>query len=382
MKGHVTKKGNRWYIVLDLGRDENGKRLQKWFSGYKTKREAERGLAEKLQEVQSGTYMEPAKGTFGEFLTAWLADKQQQTRPSTYRAYRWLVEYRILPQLGGVRLADLRPAHLQAAYRAWVKDDPPLSARSILHAHRLIHSALDRALKWGLVARNVADAVDPPHPERHEITVWTPEDVAAFLEANEDAEPRYFVGFVLAIYTGMRKGEILGLRWEDIDAERGVLHVRNTLVWSRGKPIFQPPKTDRSRRAVALSATVLAALRRHRALQAQDRLLYGQYQDNGLVLACPDGSPLYPRTFDNAWYRALNRTPVPRIRFHDLRHTHASLLLAQGTHPKIVSERLGHSTITLTLDTYSHLLPGLQQRAADEFDALISTGKRENTANK
>ncbi|MCL6598957.1 MAG: site-specific integrase [Alicyclobacillus macrosporangiidus] len=383
MRGSVTKKGSKWYVVIDIGRDANGKRQQKWFSGYRTKREAERGLAEKLQEIQSGVYVEPTKDTLGAFLMSWLADKQQQIRPGTYRSYRWLVEHRILPQLGSVRLADLKPAHLQAAYRAWLESDPPLSPRSVRYAHALIHAALDRALKWGLVARNVADAVDPPRQERHEITVWTPEDVAAFLEANEDAEPRYFVGFVLAIYTGMRKGEILALRWEDIDAERGVLYVRNTLVWSRGEPIFQPPKTDRSRRAVALSDTVLAALRRHRALQAQDRLLYGtEYQDNGLVLARPDGRPLYTRTFDDAWYRALERAPVPKIRFHDLRHTHASLLLAQGTHPKIVSERLGHSTITLTLDTYSHLLPGLQQRAADEFDALIRTGERGNAANR
>lgn len=371
--GYVTKKGNKWYVVLYTGYDANGRRKAKWFSGYRTKREAQAALVEKLHELQSGTYVEPARESFGEYMRQWLADKRQQVRPGTYRSYRWLVERRIIPQLGGVRLTDLRPAHLQAAYRAWLESDPPLSPRSVRFAHTLIHEALDRALKWGMVARNVAEAVEPPRQERHRVTVWTPEHVRAFLAANEDAEPRYYVGFVLAIYTGLRKGEILALRWSDIDWDRATLHVEQTLQWSGGKPVFQPPKTDRSRRVVALSGSVLAALRRHRALQAQDRLLYGaEYQDNGLVLARPDGRPLYTRTFDDAWYRALERAPVPRIRFHDLRHTHASLLLAQGTHPKIVSERLGHSTITLTLDTYSHLLPGLQQRAADEFDALIA----------
>lgn len=378
MKGHVRKRGNKWCFVIDVGRDENGKRKQKWFSGYTTKKEAEKAMAAKLHEIASGGYVAPTNETVETYMRAWLEDKRSQVRPSTYRGYEWLVRVHIVPHLGSVELSDLRPQHLQALYRKLQALEKPLSNRTILHIHLLLHEALDRAVKWGLIARNVADAVDPPRPEVKRSTIWTPDDVRAFFAANEHIEARYYVAFVLAIMTGMRKGEILALRWSDIDWDNAIAHVNRTLTWTKQGPVFQDPKTDRSRRAVALSPETVAALRRHRALQAHERLLYGSdYKGYDLVLARPNGEPLYPRTLDNAWYRALERAAVPRIRFHDLRHTHASLLLAQGVHPKIVSERLGHSTVNITLDTYSHVLPGLQKQVADQFDTLIFRKSRE-----
>jgi len=378
MRGHVRKRGNKWCFVIDVGRDENGKRKQKWFSGYATKKEAEKAMAAKLQEIVSGVYVAENNDTVETYLRNWLEDKRSQVRPSTYRGYEWLVRVHIIPHLGGIELSDLRPQHLQALYRKLQSLDKPLSNRTILHIHLLLHEALDRAVKWGMVARNVADAVDPPRPEVRRSIVWTPEDVWAFLSANEEAEARYYAAFVLAVMTGMRKGEILGLRWSEIDWDSAVVRINQTLTWTKQGPILQEPKTDRSRRSVALSPETIVALRRHHALQAQERLLYGtEYKDHDLVFARPNGEPLHPRTLDNAWYRALKRANVPRIRFHDLRHTHASLLLAQGVHPKIVSERLGHSTINITLDTYSHVLPGLQKQVADRFDEVIFHKTRE-----
>ena len=372
MKGHVRKRGSKWCFVVDVGKDANGKRIRKWVSGFDTKKEAEKAMTAKLQEIHSGLYVEPAKETMESYMTTWLADKASQVRPSTYRGYAWLINRHIIPGLGRIKISDLRPQHLQTFYRNLQKQEKPLSNRSILHTHMILHEALDRALKWGLIARNVADAVDPPRPETKQNRIWTPEDVRRFLEANEKEDPRFFAGFVLGIMVGMRKGEILGLRWSDIDWKQSVAHINQSLTWVNGGPRFLEPKTDRSRRAVALSPETIEVLKKHRSHQAPERLLYGQaYQEYDLVLCRVDGRPVHPRTFDAAWYRALDRADVPRIRFHDLRHTHASLLLAQGVHPKIVSERLGHSTINVTLDIYSHVLPGLQKEVANQFDDVI-----------
>lgn len=371
MRGHVRKRGTKWCFVLDIGRDVNGKRIQKWFSGFKTKRDAERAMTEKMQELNTGTFVEPSHEDFATYIQRWLEDKKSQVRPSTLRSYDWLVRCHVVPNIGHIRVSDLRPQHLQTMYRTLSEGESPLSTRSIQQLHTVIHESLKRAVKWSIVARNVADAVDPPRVERRQSSIWTPEQALQFLEVSKKEE-RYWIGFVLAIMTGMRKGEILGLRWSDIDWDHGFVQIRQTLSWSQGKPAFQEPKTERSRRSVAMSPETMTALRRHKRIQAQERLIFdSEYQDNDLVIARADGRPQNPRTFDDAWYRALELSDLPRIRFHDLRHTHASLLLQQGVHPKIVSERLGHATINITLDTYSHVLPGLQKEVADRFDDVI-----------
>jgi len=376
MRGHVRKRGTKWCFVLDVGRDEAGKRSQKWFSGFRTKKEAEQAMAAKMQEVNTGNFTESSHETFGAYIQRWLDDKQSQVRPSTYRSYEWLVRCHIVPNIGHIRITDLRPQHLQTMYRKLSEGERPLSNRSIQQLHTVVHESLKRAMKWGIVHRNISDAVDPPRIDRKRSDVWTPEQSLQFIEGSK-GEERYWIGFVLAIMTGMRKGEILGLRWSDIDMERGYAQVRQTLGWVAGKPVLQEPKTERSRRSVALSPETILALEQHRNEQVQDRLFFdSEYKDHGLIIARPDGSPQNPRTFDDAWYRALERSELPRIRFHDLRHTHASILLQQGVHPKIVSERLGHATISITLDTYSHVLPGLQKEIADRFDDIIFKPKK------
>lgn len=372
MKGHVRKRGKKWVFVIDIGKDENGKRKQYWSRGFEKQREAEKAMNAMLHELNTGAYVAPSQDSFGEYITAWLEDKRSKIRPNTFRSYEGPVRLYIVPALGKYKLTDLRPHHLRQFYRDLQNRDRPLSSRTIQLCHTLIREALKQAVKDELVPRNIAEAVNPPRLEQQHGNTWTPEQVVRFLEANKDEDRQYYVGFVLAIMTGMRKSEILALRWSDIDFEESVLHVNRMLTWVKGEPIFQEPKSRRSRRAIALGPETVRELERHREFQVRDRNLYGpEYQDHDLVVARPDGRPMYPRTFDDAWYRALKRANVPKIRFHDLRHTHASLLLKQEVHPQIVRERLGHSTITITLDIYSHLLPGMQRKVANQFEDLL-----------
>ncbi|SFU39267.1 site-specific integrase [Alicyclobacillus macrosporangiidus] len=372
MKGHLRKRGSKWCFVLDVGKDENGKRIRKWFSGYATKREAEKAMASKIVEIESGGYVVAPKETVGTYLRRWLDDKRPQVAYNTYRKYEWLVCHHIIPKLGHIGLQKLTPSHLQKFYTDLRSGEAALSARSTLHAHRIIHEALDRAVKWGLVSRNVADAVEPPRADRYQASVWTAEQAAYFIEQTRTTEPRCWAVFVLAITTGMRKTEILGLQWTDVDMERGYISIQRTLDYVKKQPVVKELKTDRSRRYVALPSLATEALGAQRALQAQDRLLLGpDYKVSDWVFTNEIGEPLSPNTVNTAWYRALRSVDVPRIRFHDLRHTHASLLLKQGVNPKVVSERLGHATVQITLDTYSHVLPGLQRDAADRFDELL-----------
>ncbi|WP_029422150.1 tyrosine-type recombinase/integrase [Alicyclobacillus macrosporangiidus] len=380
MNGHVTKKGNKYYVVIELGRDAMGKRQRRWFGGYDTKKAAQAALVEKLHDLQTGQFHEETDMTIAEFLQQWLDHKQSQVRPSTLRSYSWHVRHHIIPYIGHVKISKLTPVMLQKLYtdlqKAPRKDGKPgvVSNRSILHAHLVLHEALDRAVKWGLTPRNVCELVDPPRPRKVDMQVWDIEHVNRFLSVAQ--EDRYYIAFVLAIMTGLRKGEILGLRWSDVDFSSKLITVRQNLSYVHGQFYFLEPKTAHGRRAVAISDPIIEALNIHRIRQEEERLKAGPlYRDHGLVVQTEVGTPVSPRNLDRSWYNLLGKCDVPRIRFHDLRHTHATLLLKQGVHPKIVSERLGHANIGITLDTYSHVLPNLQQSAVDQLSELISVSK-------
>ena len=245
-----------------------------------------------------------------------------------------------------------------------------LSAQTVVHFHRILHKALEQAVKWQLVARNVCDAVDVPRPQRHEMKALTEEETTRLLTAAR--ETRLYVPILLAVATGMRRGEILALRWDALDLEAGTLSVSRSLEQTAGNLNFKAPKTDRSRRTVVLPRFAVVALQCHKGEQAKLRLLLGPgYQDHGLVVARADGSPWRPDVFSTEFGVLIRKTEVPPVRFHDLRHSHASQLFRAGIHPKIVSERLGHSGVGITLDTYSHLLPGMQEEAASKLDSAF-----------
>jgi integrase len=287
------------------------------------------------------------------------------------------IRYTSMPALGSVDLVALRPSHIQSLYsklQASGRSDGHggLSARSVLRYHQILHAALRQGVRWQLLARNPADAVEPPRPTRRELRATTAEQARAVMAA-ADATP-YGVFVRLALLTGARRGELLGLRWGDVDFDGGALHIQQTAQRIAGQGIvFRQPKTRLSRRAIALSRDAVEVLRGHRRRQAEARLLAGPaYRDLDLVFATGLGTPIEPGNLRRSWLAIARSAGVPGLRIHDLRHAHASLMLGQGVHPKVVSERLGHASVNITLDRYSHLLPGLQEAAAAALDTILA----------
>lgn len=376
MTGRVTKKGARWYVVVDLGRTAEGKRKLRWFSGYATKREAAADRDRVLSQMRAGVYQEPSRLTVADYLDQWLRDyAQPQTAPTTYEGYESIVRLHLKPALGALLLGELRPLHIQSYYSDALKQGRAdqggaLSPTTVLQHHRILHRALKQAVRWQLVPANVADAVTPPRKNTPAPTPLTKEQTAALLLAARH-QPRLYLPIVLAAATGLRRGEVLALRWADLDAGGAVMVQRSLEVTQAGLS-FKAPKTERSRRRVALPGFALRALAEHQEQQRQEAAAAGpDYVDQGLIIADALGGPVHPDRFSKQFLYFLRTRGLPVIRFHDLRHTHASQLLEANVHPKVVSERLGHSSIAITLNTYSHVLPSMGQAAADLIGAAL-----------
>jgi len=390
MRGHIIKRYKGSYtIVLNLGIDPTtGKRKQQWVSVKGTKKEAEKRLSELLHQLDTGTFMRPSKTTLAEYLERWLKDYVwPNLAPRTSEGYETIVRQHLIPKLGSMTLTQLKPEHLQKYYSEMLSSgrcdsSGSLSAQTVRHHHTALHKALQTAVEWGLLSRNVADAVRPPRAQRPEMHTWEEDDVTRFLEAAKDTP--YYALFYTALFTGMRRSELLGLKWNDVDLILGEVSVTRSLHHLRdGSFVFRQPKTAKGRRTVALPPSAILVLNEHREKQKLDRAMLGiLLTDDDLVFSTLDGKPLRPNTITRAWTMLAARVGVKVIRLHDARHTHASLMLKQGIHPKIVQERLGHSTIAVTLDTYSHVAPGLQEVAAKRFDEAFSTiyNKPENEA--
>ncbi|WP_019420141.1 site-specific integrase [Paenibacillus sp. OSY-SE] len=369
MRGHIASKWDKYYIVVDIT-DENGKRKKKWFSGpnksgFIRKRDAEKALPEILNSLNKGTYVEPSKETFGTIMEEWLRDKKTEVKHGTWKSYQWLVKTHIVPKLGKNQIIKLRPEHLHEFYHKTLLKKCNLSVGSIKKAHVLILDALNRAVQWGKISQNVATVVKLPQGKKAKFQVWNEHQLRIFLEAA--ADDQYFMAFELAASTGMRKSEILGLAREDVDLNTKIASVRQAYTLSEGGYDFDDTKNDSSVRSIALFPNTVELLKIHFEKQrAEQNVLKQLYNDHGLVIQTAKGTPVNPRNLMRNYYRIIKKIQeenpgLPKIRFHDLRHTHATLLLKAGIHPKIVQERLGHSSINVTLDTYSHVLPNLQE---------------------
>lgn len=380
MKGHIRQRGkDTWAIVIYLG-TEQGKKRQKWYTVHGSKRDAERELRRLLHEMDTGAYAEPSKLTVGEYLERWLNEYAAvRVAPLTLRRYQTVVRDHLIPLLGAIPLAKLTPMQIQRAYRETLESGNkripgPMAPQSVATHHRVFRKALAQAVKWQLLSRNPSDGVEPPRFERREMMALDEAGVLRLLERVR--ESKYFLPILLAVNTGMRRGEILALRWQDVDLDAGNVMVRRTAQQLKGRVEFKEPKTAKSRRLVRLPADVVAALRKHKVKQAEDRLFLGaQYHDNGLVFTQMDGKPVWPSHVSDA-FRYLAHSMGLRMRFHDLRHTHATLLLKAGVNPKVVSERLGHSTVGITLDVYSHVLPDMQDEAVRRFEVNMEAARK------
>jgi integrase len=390
MAGQIIKRGDKtWVVRIFTGRDANGKRsyLNKTIKG--NKKDAETYLSKTLTAMSTGTFVESSPLTVDEYLDRWLQTAAKpRLRAHTFVHYAELLTRYVRPAIGKKRLSDVRPLDIQALYSHMTapkikKGDEPqpgityglgLSARSVCYTHAVLSSALKQAVKWLMLSQNPAASVDLPRANRKEMKAMTPDEAGRFLAAA--SEDRLSALFSLALTTGMRPEEYLALQWKDIDLEKGTATVQRALVWNRkgGGWTFTAPKTARSRRTIPIPASVVRALISHKRRQAEARLKVGaKYRNYDLVFATREGTPIMPRNLLSRHFKpTLRRAKLPdSIRLYDLRHTCATLLLSANEHPKIVSERLGHASITLTLDTYSHVLPSMQQAASEKLERIL-----------
>lgn len=372
MKSGIRKRGKSSYeITISLGKDATtGKYQYHWENVKGTKKDAEKRRNELLHQLNTGAFIKPGKTTVAEYLTRWLTDYvKPNLSPRGYERYESIVRVHLIPGIGHIALTQLKPEHLQRHYTIKLNEGSrPLTVR---YHHTVIHKALQTAIKWGLVNRNAADGVDVPKNGRKEMQVWNDDEVRQFLDTAKDSI--YFALFHTALYTGMRRNELLGLRWSDIDFLFRQLSVHRSLHHLKdGSYVFTAPKSEKSERALALSEAAIDVLKEHLAIQKTIGEAIGKPRTNDDLVFCqPDGSPLRPATITRVWSILVTKASVKPIRLHDARHTHASLMLKAGVHPKIVQERLGHASIQITLDTYSHVMPGIQEAAAEQFDKLV-----------
>lgn len=369
-EGTITRrKDGRWEGRISLGYD-GGKRLRKSVFG-KTRREVQLKLADVLRARDRGLPQTDHRITVGHFIGHWLQEvARPDLRPSTYRSYEAIVRLHIEPRLGRVRLAKLRPELVQELLNEKAREG--LSPRRVQYIQAVLRTALSTAERWGYVERNVARLVKAPRQARTELTPLEPEEVRQLLLAASG--DRLEALYVVTLGLGLRKGEVLGLRWEDINFEAAEIHVRHGLQRVDGRLQLVEPKTKRSRRSLAAPGTVLNALRRHRARQREERLLAGsRWVDLGFVFTTTIGTPLEAGNVTRRFQRLLANAGLRRIRFHDLRHSAATLLLLQGVHPRVVMEQLGHSRIQLTMDTYTHVLPPALRDAAERMDEVLAS---------
>jgi integrase len=375
-EGSIYKRQDgRWVAVVDFGW-QNGKRDRKSLYG-RTRREVQEQLSLAQQQRQQGLLALGPKQTVAQYLEGWLDDTaQHRLRPRTFVRYRQLVRSHALPVLGKVPLQKLTPQQLSHLYGKKLAGG--LSPRSVQFLHAVLHGALKQATLWGLIVRNPADAVKAPRPQRHQMQTLDHEQTQRLM-ATVEGDPLEAL-YVLALMVGMRQGELLGLQWADLDVPSSRIQVRHSLQWHQGGIwSLDEPKTGHSRRGIKLPPTALLALKFHRARQAEQRLAAGPaWDDHDLVFCNSLGRPIERANVVARSFRpALHRAELPIIRFHDLRHTYATLALRDGVPVKVVSETLGHASIILTLDTYSHVLPDMQDDAAARMERLL--GRRTGT---
>lgn len=374
MRGHLYRRGETWTYVIDVSRDGSGRRRQRSKGGYRTRREAETALHAALNALRQGVYLEPTKLTVAEFLRdLWLPAVRGPLRPTTYSSYEVHVRCYLVPAFGDRKLQELTPPMINTLYAELItgwRGRRALGPATVRRVHATLHRALRDAVRWQLVARNVASAANPPRAPRPRMKVWTASELQTFLGATKTDRNRTL--WLFYVLTGVRRGEALALQWSDVDLVAATATIRRSLVPVDHRLVFGEPKTDKGRRRISLDGQLVAALRAHHRDQAKERLLVGcAFDDQDLVFCHPGGSPLRPEQVSR-WFSSLaRRSGVPPVRLHDLRHLHATLALSAGVAPRVLADRLGHSSTAMTTDIYQHVLPDLDRDAAGRVAAIV-----------
>ena len=383
MRGSIInrpKGSDRWSIILEAKDPQTGRRKRRWHAFKGTSRQAETECARLVTELESGAALEPSKTTVGQYLERWLKHIKTQVSPKSYERYAGIVNQNLVTAIGAVRLPKLKPAQISEAYSAALvtgrRDGAGgLSPRTVGHMHRVLKQALGDAVRWGDLSRNPCDAVDPPKVDWKAMRTYDLPQTVELIDAVRDSA--ILVPVVLGVLCGLRRGEICALRWKYVDFAAGQLSVVESLEQTKSGLRFKSLKSGKGR-TVALSATVIDELRAHRLKRVQDLLRLGVgLSDDDLVIGHADGTIVSPIYISQLWARTIKKTRLPRLRFHDLRHAHATHLLANGVHPKVASERLGHSKVGITLDLYSHVIPGMQEDAAALVDQALAAARRD-----
>ena len=379
MKGYVARKGDRWYAVVYEGLDPvTGKERRGWYPAGTTREEAEQ-LATRLAAELNGRNDEVRSLTFGAYLTRqWLPGKRINLAQSTWDGYRRKIDRHVLPAIGHLRMRRLRAHHLEALYDRMLHPTDgrrALAPKTVLEVHLIIRGALEDAVKRGLLGRNVALIAHAPKLKaipKVEPQAWTAQQLQAFLQAT--AGHRLFPAFWLLASTGMRRSELLGLRWDDVDFKKARVSINRGLVAVAYEVRESRGKTPNSRRAIDLDPTTIKVLKAWRDWQRAEQEAAG-VESEDWVFTNTDGKPVHPHSISQTFERIANRAGVPRIRLHDIRHTHGTLLIKAGVPVKVVSERLGHGNPAFTIDTYQHVLPGMQAEAARTYEQLINEAR-------
>jgi len=393
MTGHIRRRSeNSWELKFDLGRNPvTGKRVTKYRAFKGTKKEASAELVRLMNSAHQGDYIDPTKVTVSEFFDRWLRDWAAiNVGAKTLERYKELTSAHVQPHIGATPIQKLQPVHLAELYAKLLREGNRqrgmpaklgLAPRTVGHVHRLIHKALKVAVEWGVIQRNAAAVARPPKLDATEVEILSVEQARTLLEKLKGKSLYPIV--VLGLATGMRRGELLALRWKDVDLDGGKLRVEQSIEQTKiGGLRFKAPKTKHGRRSISLAASVVAELRLHRTQQQEHRLRLGlgKAPDDALVFPKWDGTPRVPTTTSTEWTRTLAQLDLPPISLHALRHTHASQLIAEGMDVLAISRRLGHGSPTITLGVYGHLFGNTDDRAADVIErAFGKVLAQENT---
>ena len=368
MRGSIVKKSKKYYIVLSFY-DESGKRKQKWISGFDKKAEAVKELPRYVQEIHDGFYINLDNITLEKYLEAYKSDYVSPNLSKNSYEKLITAANKINPHIGKIKLHKIKPLHIQSMVNEWNKEQQ-MKPGTIQTYMRVLSSAMQQAIKWQLITYNPCKAVTGPRIEHNSLSILTGDQIQILLAASKET-PIYPV-IMLALMTGMRRGEILGLQWHNVDLANGRIFVEHNLVKAGNDIILKDTKTSSGKRSVDISIKLTHFLKMLSIQQKENALRFGKdYTHNTYVCKYPDGTIFRPDYVPKKFKKILTEASLPQLRFHDLRHTHASMLLLAGENPKVIQERLGHSSIKITLDTYSHLVPSMQKSAADRMESMV-----------